>query len=310
MQKILVTDSLFISKENELQLENAGFSVSRLDKPEASEDELCEAVQGKVGYILGGTEKVTEKVIDSADILRAIVFTGVDFRSFIPGWKTAKEKGILLGDVPDGPTQAVAEWSIAATLKMNRGFFELGKDGGSTFKTTPGIAGLTCGIIGLGRIGTQIASMLNVFQPKSILYYSRDKKPQLEQKIGVEFSELKELLQKSDIVYLCVSDEAGSDFFGQDEVRAMKSGALLVSFAHPGIVRATALFEGLSDGRIRTISDYPFDEKFSVFTEDIFYSFKASNAFNTKASLKLVSDKATALLIQLLNNRQHGDRLE
>lgn len=303
MEKVLVTDTLFISSENERQLQDAGFEVVRLAKPNASEEELCEAIQGKAGYILGGTEKVTEKVIDSADMLRAIVFTGVDFRSFIPGWKTAKEKGILLGDVPDGPTQAVAEWSIAATLKMNRGFFELGTTGGSTFKTTPGIAGLTCGIIGLGRIGTQIVSMLKVFQPKSILYHSREKKPQLEQEIGVEFSELNELLQKSDIVYLCVSDEAGSDFFGQEEVRAMKSDALLVSFAHPGIVSATALFEGLQDGKIRTISDYPFDEKFSEFTEDIFYSFKASNAFNTQSSLKLVSDKATALLIQLLSSR-------
>ena len=83
--KILVTDSLFIFPKHEQQLKDAGYEVVRLDKPEASEDELCEAVKGTVGYILGGVEKVTDKVIEAADNLRAIVFSGIGYKGFIPG---------------------------------------------------------------------------------------------------------------------------------------------------------------------------------------------------------------------------------
>lgn len=55
--KILVTDSLFIKAKHVKKLEVAGYVVERLDKPNATEDELCEAVKGKVGYILGGSRR-------------------------------------------------------------------------------------------------------------------------------------------------------------------------------------------------------------------------------------------------------------
>ncbi len=70
---ILITDSLFIFKEHEQALVNAGYKIERLDKPAATEEELIEAIKGKVGYILGGIEKVTDKVIEAADKLRVIV---------------------------------------------------------------------------------------------------------------------------------------------------------------------------------------------------------------------------------------------
>lgn len=125
MKQILITDSLFIFPEHEQQLRDAGYKIARLDKPEATEEELVEAIRGKTGYILGGLEHVTEKVIDAADELKAIVFTGIGYKGFIPAWEYALQKGIALENVPDGPTQAVAEWSITAALTMTRGIFEL-----------------------------------------------------------------------------------------------------------------------------------------------------------------------------------------
>ena len=62
--KILVTDSLFLFDEHEKRLKDAGYEVVRLDKAAASEEELVEAIKGKDGYIIGGVEKVTKKVID------------------------------------------------------------------------------------------------------------------------------------------------------------------------------------------------------------------------------------------------------
>lgn len=301
MQKILITDSLFIFPEHELQLQKAGYEIVRLDKPDASEDELCEMVKDKVGYILGGIEKVTDRVIEAADSLRVIVFTGSSYKSFIPGWQKAQEKGIQIGNVPHGPTQAVAEWSIAASLAMNRGFFELASPEGREFLTTPGLQGQTVGIVGLGHIGARIAEMLQPFAPANIFYASTHRHQDSEATLNLKYVELDVLLGQSDVVFLCVPDEAGPNFLNAGHFTKMKQDALLVSFMHPGIIDPNALYDILDKGKIRAVSDYPFDERFNKFPKSTFYCFKASNAFNTRASLKHVSDVATQALINLLS---------
>ena len=103
MKKILVTDSLFIMHEHVAQIEAAGYEVVRLDKPAASEAELVEAVKGKAGYILGGIERVTRPVIDAGTELKAIVFTGIDYETFIPAWEYAKSKGIVIANTSLDP---------------------------------------------------------------------------------------------------------------------------------------------------------------------------------------------------------------
>ena len=76
MMKLLITDSLFIFPEHEKRLQDAGFEITRLDNPEATEAELIEAIKGKDAYILGGIEKVTAPVIAAADQLKIIALTG------------------------------------------------------------------------------------------------------------------------------------------------------------------------------------------------------------------------------------------
>lgn len=297
---ILITDSLFIHPGHEQQLREAGYDIERLDKPKATQEELIEAVKGKTGYILGGIEEVTDKVIDAADRLKAIVFTGIGYKGMIPGWRHATDKGIAIGNVPDGPTQSVAEWSLAAALIMTRGFFDLARTGDKQFITTRGLEGQTIGIIALGRIGGRIAEMLQSFRPKEIMYYSAHRHADKEQALGLTFHQVDEVLQKADIVFLCVPDDAGHPFFGHEQFRQMKEGALLVSFMHTGIIDPDALYEALKSNKIRAISDYPMDDRFREFSLSTWYSFNVSNAFNTEPMLKETSDGAVKTLINLL----------
>jgi D-3-phosphoglycerate dehydrogenase / 2-oxoglutarate reductase len=307
--KVLVTDSLFIFPEHEQQLKDAGYEVVRLDKPDASEDELCEAVQGKVGYILGGIEKVTDKVIAAANDLKAIAVTATGYQYFIPGWQKATEKGIAIANVPDGPTQAVAEWSLAAALAMNRGLFDLSSPNGKTFLTTSGLADQTLGIIALGRIGGRIAELTQSFRPAATLYYSTHRHKDKESSLGLQYRELDQLVQESDIIFLCVPDSAGHSFFSAEYIAKMKKNALLVSFMHSSIIDVDALHNALAAGKIRAISDYPMDDRFHKFPQSTFYSFKGSNAFNTNHSLQLMSDGATQSLINLLANGEDEHRV-
>ncbi len=140
-KSILITDSLFIFPEHEQKLKDAGFSIERLDKPEASEEEIIKAIKGKSGYILGGIEKITDKIIDNADELKAIVFTGVVYKDFIPNYEYVIKKGITIANTPNGPTHAVAEWAITMALAMNRNIFDLGRTGEKKFMTSKGLEG-------------------------------------------------------------------------------------------------------------------------------------------------------------------------
>jgi phosphoglycerate dehydrogenase-like enzyme len=101
---------------------------------------MAKAIRGKVGYLLGGIEHVTEKVIDAADELKAIGFTGIDYKGLIPAWRYATQKGIAITNTPSGPTNEVAEWAITAALVMNRYFLELGRvNKVKKFMVTPGL---------------------------------------------------------------------------------------------------------------------------------------------------------------------------
>lgn len=302
MQTILVTDSLFIFPEHEKQLKDAGYEVVRLDKPEATEAELCEAIKGKSGYILGGIEMVTDRVIEAADELKAIVFTGIGYKHFIPGWEAATKKGIAIANVPDGPTQPVAEWMMTTALAMNRGLFDLASPDGKTFMTTPGLQKQTIGIIGLGRIGSRVAEMAQAFQPKEILYYSTHRHTDKERGLNLRYAEMDDLLARSDVVFLCVpGEEVGDGYFSKECIAAMKNNALLININPTKIFDKEAAYNALVAEKIRIASDYPIDERFDKLPRSRWYSFKGSNAFNTQRSLEFTSDKATQALLNLLN---------
>jgi glyoxylate reductase len=297
--KILVTDSLFIHDEHVKRLEEAGFEVERLDKPNPTIDELRIAIQGKAGYLLGGIERVNESIIDAADELKVISALAVGYEWFIPAWEYATKKGIAITNTPGGPTNQVAEWAVAAALAMNREIFDLGRSGKKTFAVTKGIEGKKIGIIGVGSIGTRIGEMLQQFRPSKIYYFSRSRKFDQEKQLQLQFLELPKLLAQCDIVFLTVSDEA-QNFFTSNEFGAMKDSALLVNPTHPGIVNEKDLLDALKKKRIRAISDYPMSIKeFDELPISDWYCMNGSNTL-TEAGVRLMSDMATDSIINVL----------
>jgi phosphoglycerate dehydrogenase-like enzyme len=299
--KILITDSLFIYPEHEKLLTDAGYEIERLDKPMASEGELVAAVKGKVGYILGGVEKITDTVVDAADKLKAIVFTGADWRSFIPGSGRATERSIAIASTPGANTYAVAEYALTIILAMTRHLFELGRTGEKKFQTTHSLNDLTVGIVGMGHIGTRMAAILNALGTKKVLYYSRTRKPGIERETGMEFVDMETLLRESDIVTLHASKEVGEDFIGKDELAEMKDGALLVNCGFTGGVNKEALLEELKSGRIRAAQDDPMEDvRFNALPISTWFNSNSHTAYNTFEANKTVSDMATHSLLNLL----------
>ena len=304
MKLILITDSLFIFPEHEQKLKDAGFAIERLDKPQATEDELIEALKGKQGYILGGIEKVTDKVIASTDMLEAICFTGSDWQYFIPGYELATKKGIAIANCPGANSHAVAEYAMSLMLAMTREIFNLGRTGTKTFKTTKSLQGSTVGIVGMGHIGEKMARILKTFGVQEVLYFSRTRKENLEKEIGMTYVSMEELLKQSDVVTLHTPKQAGKGYFTKEYLKMMKDGALLVDCSFGGSVDMDALHDELANGRLRAAFDSgSHDEKFKQLPLSTWYVSNSSTAFNTAYANQVASDMATESMINLLSGR-------
>ena len=303
-KRILITDSLFIYTEHEQQLEGLGYTVERLDKPQASEEELCEAIRGKHGYILGGIESVTSKVIAAADSLEAISFTGSGYTEFIPAHEEATQRGIAISAAIGGNAQAVAEYTLTLILAMVRRLPLLTTKGGAGFYIAPGIKELTLGIVGLGHVGRRVADIA-LLLGFNVLATSRSE-PE-DKPSGIRFVALTELLEKSDIITLHVNKQHGTHVIGHPELSTLKDGAILINAAFPHAVDATALHSELITKRLLAAFDAPADGDFSDVPLGYYLASNSQTAFNTHECNKIISDRVTTSLINLLSSGEDSD---
>lgn len=297
MQKILVTDSLFIHDKHIKELGSHGYEIERLGKTNATEDELKAAVKGKIGYILGGLEKVTENVLKEADSLKAISFTGTGWKGFVPGWEYATEKGIAISNAPSANAPEVAEWATAAMMAMQRDLFELGPKGDKSFVTVQSLMQLEVGIVGLGNIGREFAERAKGLKARKVSYWSREKKTD-----DFEYYEnVDDLLKSADVIFLAVGDDAGQDFINLERINLIKNNALLVSILHKGIFDENALYERVSRNEIRAAFDIVNDiERFRNLSSKNWYASNGVSGYNAESTFEKASDMATQSIINLI----------
>lgn len=302
--EILVTHTLFISKENEKALQDAGFRIRRLENSKVSEEELCREIKGKVGYILGGIEEVTPKVIGSADKLRAIAFTGTDYKHYITAWQQCMAKGIKITSVPGANAAAVAEYTITLILATVRRIFDLGRTGTTRFKTTKGLNELVVGVVGLGNVGKNVgklvAHLIKGMGAKDILYHSRTRDHATERELGIKYVSLQELLKRSDIVTFHVPTSVGRNFIGARELGMMKDNSIIINTAFAKLVDFEALHREIKSGRLLAAFDEPPEGEYSDLPVGRFFCSNVATAYNTESAITTVSNMATSSIINVL----------
>ena len=112
------------------------------------------------------------------------------------------------------------------------------------------ITGKTIGIIGLGRIGVEVARRAKGFKMR-ILYYDTVRKHEIENSLGVEYCSLDELLRESDFVVIAVPlTRETYHMIGRRELSLMKKTAFLINIARGPVVDHDALVEALRENRI------------------------------------------------------------
>lgn len=298
-KEILVTDSLFIHDDHVKRLEEEGYSVDRLDEPRASDNELIDALEGKEGYILGGIELVTRDIINSAESLEAIVFTGAGYTEFIPGYRRATERGVAIANAPGGNADAVAEYALTLLLSMSRGVFEIGRVGDAEYYSAESLLSQTVGIIGMGRIGTVLTAKLRSLGIDTT-YYSRRRKRHLEAGLGTRYVPFDEIFEESDAISLHVSEEAGENLISESQLDALGTSGLLVNVAYPRAVDFPAVKERIRSSSMKVAYDAPPEGEYESLPTEQFYCSNVQTGYNTKIAIQRVSDMATESMINLL----------
>jgi len=224
--------------------------------PGSNEENLMELIGEADGLITRGSIRITREMMERSPRLKAVGVHGqgcdhVDL-------KAAKELGKVVCNTPDALTVTVAEMTLALTLAAFRNVVSADKavragQWNRKYGDLIGLelAGKTVGIVGMGRIGTATAKRLRAFDAE-VVYWSRTRKPEAEQELGVTWVELDELLKSCDVVSLHVpgTDET-QHLIGERELGLMKQGVILVNMARGMVVDEDALIRALRSGKIR-----------------------------------------------------------
>ena len=113
--------------------------------------------------------------------------------------KKANELGIVVKGIKDYGDEGVAEYIIHELVEFLQGYKEYKWD-----SIGHEITGLKCGVIGLGTSGTLIAKTLKFFKAE-VSYFSRTRKPHLENELAIEYKELNTLCKESEAIFLALN---------------------------------------------------------------------------------------------------------
>jgi glyoxylate reductase len=205
----------------------------------------------------------SREVIEVAENLKVIGWVGAGFDHF--DLDAATEKGVyctFLKDIVEkwiAPTiadEAMALMLCAARkLHLADRYVREGKwvTGGiynALVFMGAKVTGTTIGIIGIGRIGGEVARRAKGFN-MNILYYDVQRREDLERELGAKKVSLEELLRQSDFVCVhCPHNKETEKLVGKKELALMKKTAILEANARGPIIDTEALYEALKNGVI------------------------------------------------------------
>ncbi len=196
--------------------------------------------------ILAGLETYDDHVLALLPSLRCIsrLGTGIDNISL----KKAKELAILVRNTPDAPVTAVAEMTIALILDLLRKISfhnELMKKRLWNREIGYLLHGKKVGVLGLGRIGRQVAELL---VPLGAVVYGADLFPDKAwaERHGVSILSTNELIEMCDILTIHISPLEGKEFvLGREAILSMKKGSFLVNLSRGKVIDEPALYDAL-----------------------------------------------------------------
>lgn len=251
MKKVLICDPL--AKEAVKILKDAGLAVD--EKSGLKEDDLVKCIGDYEAVIVRSATKITRRVIEAGAKLRVIARGGVGLDTIDVA--AAKEKGIPVVNTPRASSVSVAELAIGLMFAVARAIpaadasIKAGKWEKKKFKGSE-LYGKKLGIIGIGRIGQEVAVRALGLGMRVTTYDPIGCCAPVVQAPLMDSCDLDGLLRESDIITLHIpktKDTAG--MLGAKQFGMMKKGVVIINCARGGVVDEKALLEALTSGKVR-----------------------------------------------------------
>ncbi len=247
--KVLVSDKL--SEKGVDILRKAGFDVDVNTglKPE----ELKDIIGQYEGLVVRSSTKAAPDIINAAKRLKVIGRAGVGVDNI--DIAAASKKGIVVMNTPGGNTITTGEHTIAMMMALTRNIPQATasmKDQKWEKKKFSGreVFNKTLGIIGLGRVGSIVASRAQGLNMNVIAYDPFISK-EVAEKQGIEIVDLDEIYTRSD--YITVHTPLTKEtkgLVGKDAFAKMKDGVMILNCARGGLIDEKALLDALNSGKV------------------------------------------------------------
>lgn len=258
MHEILITRSIPTGALALLQgaLPNTPIFVNPEDRTLAPQ-ELAGRGAGVRALICTLADAIDAATLDAMPRLRVIANYAVGVNNI--DLEAAKARGIVVANTPGVLTEATAEIAVGLMLACARRMVEgdiLVRQGTFTgwaplFHLGQGVYGTTVGIVGAGRIGTQVARTMALGFGCRILYAGRLRHEALESECGAKKAAIEELLRESDFVSLhCPLTPQTRRLIDARALALMKPTAILINTARGPVVDEAALVQALRERRI------------------------------------------------------------
>lgn len=251
--RVLITDP--VDKILISILEERGLKVTYL--PDADPERVRDIIGEYDAIVVRSRTRLDSDILEKTGKLKLVARAGIGLDTI--DTDLLKQKKIDILYAPGESTQSVAELAIGLMVTGARNIFDLaGKMKSGDFKKQKGmeLSGKTLGIIGFGRIGFRAAEIARSIGMK-ILAYDIVQNQEIISRVGGKYTDLTTLLEESDVIALFVTTKKGEkSVLGEDELKKVKKGAMLINTSRASAVDGIAL---LREIRARGISFYGAD---------------------------------------------------
>jgi D-3-phosphoglycerate dehydrogenase / 2-oxoglutarate reductase len=247
---VLVTSRSFSTGDLDLagELTDAGCKI--LTGPSDHNLDVLRPLLAVATAWVAGAGPLTADHLDAAPNLQIVARYGVGVEAV--DLAAAAERGVLVTNTPGANSGAVADHAVALMLAALRDVAagDRGVRAGRwAVRRSRQLGALTVGIVGLGRIGRQVASRLNGFG-STLLGYDPWAPPGVVDRLGIVSVDLDELARRSDVITLHAPGDAvlvDAAWLG-----LTRPHLVLVNTARAGLVDEAAVADALRAGRLRT----------------------------------------------------------
>src|SRR5437667_325394 len=217
------------------------------------ERELVERIGEYEGLIVRSATKVTRPAVEAGQRLEVIGRAGAGVDSI--DVDAATKRGVIVMNTPGGNTTAVAEHTLGLLLALARRLpaADVALKAGRWEKTRlqgAELLGKVLGIVGLGRIGSEVARRALGFRMHVIAfdpYLTRE----AAERLGVESVELDDLLTRADFVTIHTPLTGDTrHLLGEAELERLKPGARIINCARGGLIDELALARAIQAGKV------------------------------------------------------------